>query len=442
MTPAARSALAAFCILAIVGLAWPAPIPDERPDSYGRTGQGQRALFDLFHELGIEVARSAARSAERSPQATVWFVQPWPWCDLPGRKGRRARDADEDPGPDRGWLERGGTAVVVLPAWLPSAAWSWQVEDLSDAPPDCSELSGVPLPARQLGLAAAGTGERPAGSTVEGSEDSEDPSRSDAAELFGRWWQAELDRSPLVRAFPEQHLEGALVPAPRSLPTRPLLRFAALERGSGFEVVARLDGEPFALERKIGAGRLVVLADAGFLLNRWLDVGDSAPFAVDLARAYGAPVFDERIHGHVAAPALLPYLAASPAFPVLIGLVMLGFLLWAHGSAWPVRDVVEHDAGAPALEPFVEALAGLYESSRDWRQVARRYRSLSVARLRRHFAFPADLPETRLVDRLRREVPAERLRWLAPETADAVVSQADFEAVVHRLDELVTEVCS
>ena len=432
MSPTARSALAAFAVLAIVGLAWPAPIPDQRPDSYGRTGQGLRALFELLDELGMPVRRSATRSAEHARDDTVWFLQPWTWCARAATEDQRGWDADEDAGPDLSWLERGGTAVVALPTWLPSSVWNLELEDLAAEPPRCEAVSGFPLPPRELGQTAAG----------EPVDQDEAAEGEGVDELIGRWWRAELDRSPVVQAHAEQRLEGTLVPRPRSLPTRPLLRFGPLPDGSGFEIVARLDGEPFALERRVGAGRLVVLADAGFLLNRWLDVGDAAPVAVDLVRAYGTPIFDERIHGHTGAPAVLPYLAGSPAFPVLVGLAVLGLLLWAHGSAWPPRDVREADEGAPALEPFVDGLAALYAGSRDWPQLARRYRALSIARLRRHFAFPADLPEARLLERLRRDLPDERARWLDPATVEAVVGPEDLDAVVTRLDELVTEVCT
>lgn len=431
MSRAARSAIAAFFVLVLVGLLWPRPVPDLHPDSYGRMGHGQRALFELLLELDVEVARSLVRRDALPADATVWWVQPWRWCPEARTDQHDAPKAGlEPPGPSRAWLEAGGTALVFLPAWVPSDALAWVVPETGRRAPECAALAGFDLPSRSVGRVV--TGDEAEGEAEPGA--------------VARWLRGELDRRPVAEDHPVQHLVGAALPRSRELRMRPLHHFdastAEIEE-LGFQVVVRLGEEPFALERRVGRGRLVVLADAGFLLNRWLDAGDAAPLALDLVRGYGAPRFDERSHGHSDSPDTIAYVAGSPARPVFLGLATLGLLLWAHGSALPRRRVREHDPAAPALEPFVDALAGLYAGSGDHARLAERYREVSLARIRRHYSMPSDLPDGRILARLEREkrLDSDGLAWLAPGGAHPVTSAKELRAATARLDALVEEVC-
>lgn len=443
MSRATRSGIAAFFLLVLAGLAWPRPVPDLHPDSYGRMGHGQRALFELLGELGVDVARSTAPRDALPSAATVWWLQPWSWCPPQGSAEIDAAAEgglleSEPPGPSLAWLEGGGTALVFLPAWVPSEALPWVVLERDRRAPDCPALAGFELPARSVRRVPVdyGTG-----------EPNEDPGEGvDGPGLAQRWWRGELDRLPLAKDYPIQRVDGAALPRSRALPMRPLHHFDASNTeisGLGFSVVARLSEEPFLLERRVGQGRLVVVADAGFLLNRWLDLGDAAPLALDLVRAYGTPLFEERIHGHSHAPGAIAYLAASPARPVFLGLAALGLLIWAHGSALPLRGVREHDPAAPALEPFVDALAALYAGSGDHGQLAERYREVSLARIRRHFSLPSDVSDARILSRLAQErrLDREELAQLAPGTAAPVTSAKELRAATARLDALVEEVC-
>src|SRR5439155_358872 len=79
----------------------------------------------------------------------------------------------------------------------------------------------------------------------------------------------------------------------------------------------------------------------------------------------------------------LVYLLASPAVAPFIGVVLVGLLLAWHGTLVPPRRLAASGVGAPTLDTFVDALAGLYARTRDWPRVAARYRELTAARLRR-----------------------------------------------------------
>src|SRR5256885_13948312 len=46
-----------------------------------------------------------------------------------------------------------------------------------------------------------------------------------------------------------------------------------------------MDGKPFALEYKVGTGRLIAIADGRFMQNSQLDEDDARVLVVDLARA-------------------------------------------------------------------------------------------------------------------------------------------------------------
>ena len=105
-----------------------------------------------------------------------------------------------------------------------------------------------------------------------------------------------------------------------------------------WEVAATLGERPFALSRALGAGRLVVFAEGRFLENQWLDRGDAAPLAVDLALALGPPIFDERSHGLVPSRSTLGYLARSPALLCFAGLALLALGFAWYGAAEPPRS--------------------------------------------------------------------------------------------------------
>lgn len=306
-------ALAALgAVLLVLNLAQPDPTRLYTPTTFGVTPIGYGALFELLTALDLPVERSYEVPEALPPQATVWWLGTDDVCRPPAP----ADDADEDaPWSGDAWIAAGGTAVVFLPAGLPDA---------------CESIAGVAVPPR----------------TAVGGED------------------AEAEVTQLVR--------GALTRTPRALAMPALATF--VERGAA-NVVLSIEGRPFALATPLGRGRVVVVADARFLTNQWLDGGDAAVLAADFVRAYGTPRIDERSHGLHRQRNPLPYLAGSAALPVLLGIVLFGALVVWHARLLPPA-LEAPPPTAPVLRTFVDSLATLYGASGDYGRIAARYQSL------------------------------------------------------------------
>jgi hypothetical protein len=303
------------------------------------------------------------------------------WIEPQGvcRLATPPENAIEVPWSGGSWLGAGGTAVVFL---------------AGRAGDGCAEIAGVPLPERIA--------------------------------------------PPPQQEVSAHTVDGPLVGAPRILPLPPLATFAD---GGGGTVRALLDGKPFVVAMAVGAGTLVLVADAAPLRNQWLDAGDAAPFAIDLVRAYGVPRIDERSHGMHREHGAVRYLVRSAALPALLGIVVLGLLVVWRGNLWPARRARERPAPAPTLDAFVDSLAQLYARTGDYRRVAERYRHLTAARLRRHFGLPADTPLATLLDRLRASRSAAPPQALAALASPAAVADAAALArAVRALDALVEDV--
>jgi hypothetical protein len=393
--------VAAFVALALLGLVLRDDPRKLGSTSFGYVPSGHRAVFELFMGLGWPVARSYGPPDLLASQSSAWWIEPHGLCDsLPDDAG-----SERPPGQGHSlvtFVERGGTAVVALsarPAFFGSAVGP------------CEGLGGVALPPRDLP------------DLPPQEEDPEEPAVLDDGE-----------GNVLT-----QQVEGDLGGGPRVLELPQLVAFMSEPEGD-WRVRARVDGRPLVLERGLGAGRLAVVADATFLRNGWLDVGDAAPLAVDLARAYGLDTLDERAHGlRYDDPDALAFLAASPAAPLFVGLALLGALVFWWGSARPAPLPGVPSTVAPTLEGFVASLAALYGRSRDYTQVAERYRKLSVARLRRHFALPSDAGVAPVLARLRRQGRLEEAALSALELPARAASPRELARQVQRFDAIVEE---
>jgi hypothetical protein len=220
------------------------------------------------------------------------------------------------------------------------------------------------------------------------------------------------------------------------------------EPSGGWRVAAEIsapDGRsaPFALERQVGLGRLVVVADSGFTHNRWLDAADSSLLVLDFVSGYGVPRFDEREHGFLPETSAIRYIAKSRAMPVFLGLAALGLIFTWRGAALPARSVEEHDPAVPTLETFVSSMTALYAGTRDHAEVLARYRELVAGRIRRHFGLPPEVSREALAERVRRAgaLPASRLEALARLTdPQRVETEAELKRAVQELDELEREI--
>jgi hypothetical protein len=208
-------------------------------------------------------------------------------------------------------------------------------------------------------------------------------------------------------------IAGDFAPLACEVPVSGLLHFST--GGGQARVRLRSAQAPFALEMPVGAGRLIAVADGRFMRNVNLGQGDGSVLVFDLARALGAPVFDERCHGFAAPASLLGLIVNSrPVVPLALSL--LATLLWiAEQRRWPRRTLADPPQGPqPSIGSFVESLGVLYSRVRDPQAVFRAYRSGFVRRLGKQISARAELPEDRVIDRLVRDqsLSSETRRWL------------------------------
>jgi hypothetical protein len=418
------AAVATFFALVAAGLLLEPDSRELTPTSFGVIPAGYGAAYDLLAELQLPVARSFADPRTLAPGRTVWWVEPIQTCVAPavpaGPTGQAEAGAPTpwSGAPLAAWVAGGGTAVVFLPS-DPSLCAAG------------STLAGIALPARR------GPGAPAPAAATGASDDTGDGAPARATDTGGA---ATGGAPPVGSKSPPARPTDLSGPALRR--TRHLLLPDPLtfEDAGAWRVGATLDGRPFLLAHPIGKGRLVAVADPRFLQNRWLDSGDAAPLALDLAAAYGVPWFDEGQHGFTATPGVVAYLVTSPALPFLAGVLLLAGLFAWHGAAEPPRSVTERDLAAPTLASYVDSLAGLYARTRDRRRVLERYRELTFRRLRRHYGLPPDASPASLLERLarRRDLPPAELALLAGEAS--AHSAPAVEQAAETLDALVARV--
>lgn len=429
MTRAARSAIAAFVVLAVIGLVTQEGDRAYQATSFGRLPGGHGAAYDLLAALGLPVERSFEPVDALPDGVTVWWIEPRGLCHAPPA-GEGGGDAPDPP------AERGDAARAAQPAFEERVALDAFVARGGSAvvllgPATCDALAGVALPPRRIpALPGLDPGaEQGDAAEVSGESDAPEGGAAEASD-------------PIEAAFPEpivRRVEGELVRSARRVESTGAASFRA--ESDEWRVVARLDDEPFALERRLGDGRLVVLADAFFLHNRWLDRADAAPLLLDLVARHGAPRIDEYQHGLRLETGTLRFLAGSPAVWPFAALTVLGVLVVWWGSALAGGAPREPEPPAPALGDFVGALAGLYARTRDVGTVAERYREVALARLRRHFGLPPETPASRLAERLRQRGTLRREQVARLAGRVAVGSRGELRARARELDEIVEEVC-
>ena len=121
-------------------------------------------------------------------------------------------------------------------------------------------------------------------------------------------------------------------------------------------LLADAGGQPLLLARRVGAGQLLLLADASPLQNAYLAAADNAQFALALAGPARRPlVFAESVHGYGTSRGL----AALPAgFQVALAGLGLAGLLWvfARGRRLGPPDALP-ELNVPARAAYVHALA-------------------------------------------------------------------------------------
>jgi hypothetical protein len=411
--------VAGLAVLVVAGLLLPQSGGERSPSSFGSTPTGTRALHDLLDELGLSAGRSLEPVARLPERATVWWIAPDGVCDsrIATAGGVDILDPEAVSWPARAWIEAGGTAVVFLDANEPGRI-------------PCDAIAGIGLPERKPSRGRSGS------EGVAGGTQSDPPPADVEVETV-------VVSGPLTTS-PRRLAGDGIMVFQETLDWFEVASFSALPPGGSSgetESASPVGGAgAFVLEREWGAGRLVVVADARFTRNQWLDSEDAAPLAVDLVRRYGIPLFDEREHGFISETSAVRYLVSSPAWPVFVGLLLLGVLFAWWGTALPARSVEEFDPETPTLATFVDSMAALYSRSRDHSRLLERYRELTAARLRRHFGISPEVPVAALAERIGRDrqVALGALQSLTDRRR--VDGARELAAAARELDELVREV--
>ena len=260
------------------------------------------------------------------------------------------------------------------------------------------------------------------------------------AVIFGApdsdWTRLGIDRETSAGGA-ESVISGSIARGSRKLPITDLLRFKPAAKAGGHHprVLLTADGAPFALELKVGSGRLIAVADNAFLRNANLGAGDASAIVVDLAVAFGPPSFDEWSHGFAPPGSIVTMLLSSRAiFPLFIALVAaLAWILEQH--SWPRRELDEAgDQPAPSVAAFIDSLGVLYSRTADPAAALRAYRSGFIRRMRRQISPGAELSEEAVLLRLARDraLPAETRPWLIDAAAPA--SQAELVSAVRAIE--------
>lgn len=181
---------------------------------------------------------------------------------------------------------------------------------------------------------------------------------------------------------PELVVEGPWLRAPRRLPT--VSWFRPSHDDAADLVRVRGEGHAFVIERHLGAGRLIGVADARVLSNRWMSEHEPALFAADLARELGLRWFEEYSHGLRQRRSLIAALGwERVSLLLLCTMTLLGTLL-SRSRLWPARELQESAGPAPTLVQFVESVSFLLykRGRRSPALVLQAYREGFLRRLR------------------------------------------------------------
>ena len=202
--------------------------------------------------------------------------------------------------------------------------------------------------------------------------------------------------------YPQFFSESRLGPR-RRLELQGLRRFLAADGG---EVLLSAGGQGIVVKKQVGDGELIAVSDARLFDNQHLDAADHSTLALDLARAYGAPVFDERCHGLVENASLLAAIGGGRLLLFTLSFGLWGLTLVFARRALPVAELPARAEMLPGLRSFVDPLALLYSRSaaRNAAAVYRAYANGLRFRLRRSLFGPRGGSDALLDQRLAHEL--------------------------------------
>lgn len=202
------------------------------------------------------------------------------------------------------------------------------------------------------------------------------------------------------------------------------------------ETVLEIAGKPLVLLERLGAGHVLVVADAEPFRNAQLDKGDHARFVVELARAFGAPVFDERSHGLVNETTLWAALGIGRVAMICSGLGMLALVvLWSARRVPSAARIAEPRVDS-SLGQYVDALAHSYERKgpRASAEVYRAYVHGLRHRLRRAIYGRRPASDALLSGRLEGELRGEPAVLASIEGRDAPHNASELRDSIQRME--------
>jgi hypothetical protein len=230
-------------------------------------------------------------------------------------------------------------------------------------------------------------------------------------------------------------IQGDFAPVARKIPISGLVHFDKPAANSRVRLTS--GGKPFALDLKIGSGRLVAIADGRFVLNSDLDQGDSSVLLTDLTRALGTPDFDEHSHG-MATPESTLALLANPRLMATLGIMLITAIAWiVEQHSWPVRRLeVQDQVSAPSIDSFVESLGVLYSRANDPPAAFRAYRASFLRRARRQLSPRIDVSDQVVIDRISRDrsLSDESRHWLVGNENDSPTTETELVRSVRALE--------
>jgi hypothetical protein len=226
------------------------------------------------------------------------------------------------------------------------------------------------------------------------------------------WTRLGIDSGTSVGAD-NSTISGSIAREPHHIAIAGLLSFKSAPRNA--DTILTSGKHPFAFVIRLGAGRLVAVADGRFIFNSKLGDGDASILLVNLVSAFGPPTFDEWSHGMGADGSVIATLATSRAMlPIAIGVLVV--MLWMlEQRTWPRRTLDDAaDEPAPSISSFIDSLGVIYARAGDTRGAFEAYRGGFLRRLRSSLFPRAEISDETLMKRLAadRSMSAETRKWL------------------------------
>ncbi len=370
------------------------------PSSYRATPSGCRALYELLGRVGVPTGRWTLPLTQPLPPDATVLVMLEPGLYVRPIELRVLRH----------WVDRGGTLIVASEGvTTPTSPVRAMPEHLF-----VHRRAGVQP---EVAPAAAGHPAPQQWSVQHANR-----------YLQGVAW-LELD--------PARSVVG-----PAALLRRAQAQMVDLQRAW---VVAGDPAAPLCTASAIGRGRVFYLATPAWFANGQLDRADNAIFVLNLLTAHrgsGRVLFDEYHLGNLGAGSLAAWLWQPPWRFVVVWLLLAGLLAAVRCATrlGPPRLGGDGAPRRPAAE-FIAALAALHRRAGARREIARMWYDDTRRRLCRLAGSPQDLPDQRLVERLRHAghdaaaIEAMLAGWRA--AAEREASETELLALARQADQVL-----